>query len=117
MARFNRSRSPEQDRLECKANLKEIATAAEMYSLDNAQRLPDSLRGLEGSYLKKLPTCPTTGSDYSESYRVVTSPDTYSFGFLGRHHGEPRPGAELHGGDYSLGYPWLDAENGLSDHP
>ena len=65
----------------CKANLKNFSTALEMYASDNAGRYPESTSMLTaGNYFKTLPTCPASGKDtYSETYKMGTNPDSYSF--------------------------------------
>ena len=59
----------------CKSNLKNIATALEIYATDNADLYPPSLdylthpAGTEGGYMKSIPECYSAGKDtYSESY-------------------------------------------------
>lgn len=63
----------------CKSNLKNIATALEMYASDNQGRYPDSLSRLTPEYLKKIPNCPAAQSDaYSSSYvRQLYQPDLH----------------------------------------
>lgn len=80
----------------CSSNVKNIATALEMYYQDNAQRYPLRLKDLErGNYLKLVPTCPATGTDtYTPAYRTFGC--EFSFGCQGNNHGK-------------LGYP--------ADHP
>ena len=56
----------------CAANLTNILTAAEMYSIDHSGAYPKSLDQLTPDYLHQIPLCPTAGVDtYSRSYRVV----------------------------------------------
>ena len=61
-ARYRAWRDPRQELSQCKVNVNAIGTAAEMYCTDNANHYPPTLHHLEGRYLKKLPTCPTTPS-------------------------------------------------------
>jgi len=65
----------------CKSNLRNLGTALEMYSTDNAGRYPKDISLLTaGNYLRNIPTCPAAGKDsYSETYKVTTDPDGYSF--------------------------------------
>lgn len=100
----------------CRSNLKNLATALEMYSSDHGGRYPLTLKELRGPYLHKMPTCPVTGTDYSDSYSVTTHPDGFSFGCRGRHHGPPQPHG-FESGDQTLGYPWYTADAGFPDHP
>ena len=49
----------------CKSNLKNIATALEMYSTDYGGRFPTAIASggaLTPNYLRTLPTCPAAGS-------------------------------------------------------
>ena len=65
----------------CKSNLKNMATALEMYSADNGGRYPTDTGLLtSGNYLKTIPTCPAAGKDtYSETYKMTAEPDGFSF--------------------------------------
>lgn len=71
----------------CKSNLKNIATALEMYSTDNAGRYPDSLERLTPQYLKALPSCPCAQRvTYSQGYRRHAQPDRFSVYCYGFNH-------------------------------
>ena len=109
---FEKQRA-ERDLTLCKSNLKNLATALEMYASDNGGRYPVRLKELRSSYLKDLPTCPVTGSDYSDTYRSTLAPDSYSFGCRGYHHGTPEPDEGIHGSSFPLGYPWCDTESAI----
>ena len=55
----------------CKSNLKNIGTAAEMYSTDWSGKYPGTYAKLTPNYLKIGPTCPTAGSDtYSPTWKT-----------------------------------------------
>jgi len=108
-------RRASQDLTGCRSNLKNLATALEMYSSDHGGRYPLTLRELRGEYLQKMPTCPVTGSDYADTYSITTRPDGFSFGCRGRHHGPPSPNHWEP--DLSLGYPWYTSDTGIPDHP
>lgn len=70
----------EGQRTACSSNLKNVATALEMYSTDNAGRYPETLQPLAPNYLKTIPTCPSAHKDtYSETYKMGSNPDSYSF--------------------------------------
>lgn len=72
----------------CRSNLKNLATALEMYSSDNGGRYPLHLERLIGGHLKALPDCPVAGfSTYA--YEVSSHPDGFTVGCRGRYHGEP----------------------------
>lgn len=63
----------------CQSNLKNIATAVELYSVDNEHRYPPALSDIVPKYFVKIPGCPTTALDtYSTSYQVSTGPDAYT---------------------------------------
>lgn len=56
----------------CKSNLKNIATALEMYATDSSGSLPHELGRLTPNYLKTIPTCPVArGDTYSTGYEQV----------------------------------------------
>jgi hypothetical protein len=68
---------------ECCSNLKNIATALEMYAADNQGNYPTSLTALTpaGSspgktYLKSIPTCPGSRTDYGYAYSKA--PDRFT---------------------------------------
>lgn len=64
---------------QCQSNCKNIGTALEMYSTDNAGHYPDSLDKLTPDYLKMIPTCAGAGEDtYSKSYTSYYKPDNYT---------------------------------------
>lgn len=65
----------------CKSNMKNIATALEMYSTDYGGHYPENTGLLTtGNYLKTLPTCPMAGKDtYSETYKQTADPDNFKF--------------------------------------
>lgn len=70
----------------CKSNLKNIATACELYSCDNTGLYPPSLDRLS-PYLGAVPSCPSARRDtYSESYRVATRPDFFTLYCSGLNH-------------------------------
>lgn len=93
----------------CKSNEKNIATALEMYASDNGGKYPADLKPLTtGNYLRTIPTCPSASRDtYSESYRMQTAPDVFSFYCSGLNHSPMLP-ANL---------PGYNAERGLIDRP
>ena len=73
----------------CKSNLKNIATACEMYSTDNAGRYPHSLEQLTPQYLKALPSCPGAKRDtYSQAFRSQAQPDAFTICCYGLNHEE-----------------------------
>lgn len=92
----------------CKSNLKNIATALEMYADDHEGTFPESLEALTPEYLRQIMVCPSAEKDtYSSSYSRNTEPD----GYVMRCHGENH---------HILGapdYPAYDAVNGLAERP
>lgn len=71
----------------CKSNLKNIATALEAYSVDNAGHYPNDIELIAPSYMKTLPNCPAASSNtYSDSYEFTLNPDSYQFFCEGAHH-------------------------------
>lgn len=77
----------------CKANLKNIGTACEMYATDNGGRYPASLSKLSEennsiqAYLKTIPKCPSAGTDtYSGAYKATMNPDQYIVYCSGSNH-------------------------------
>jgi len=62
----------------CKSNLKNIATALEMYATDNRGRYPTGLDQLlqpPTPYLKQIPTCPAAGRSTYGDYQMTYNPD------------------------------------------
>lgn len=99
----------------CKSNLKNLATALEMYASDYGGAYPPRLELLTqgNSYLKTIPTCPAAGRMTYE-YRVIPG-KTRNFEMYcsGDHHRQAYVGFE---GD-STNYPQYNGEQGLLDHP
>jgi prepilin-type N-terminal cleavage/methylation domain-containing protein len=63
----------------CQSNLKNIATAVELYSVDNEHKYPVSLSDIVPKYFVRIPSCPTPSIDtYSSSYTSGTGPDLYT---------------------------------------
>lgn len=71
----------------CKSNLKNIATALEMYSTDNGGLYPHSLEQLTPMYLKSIPSCPSARRNtYSASYQHQDHPDLFTIDCHGLNH-------------------------------
>ena len=73
----------------CKSNLKNIATALEMYSTDAQGRYPTTLSKLseDQKYLRTIPTCASAGSDkYTAAYTSDSNPDRYTVFCQGKNH-------------------------------
>lgn len=102
----------------CVSQCKTTATALEMYAVDNDGRFPDIASGLaglsvltQGSYLKRLPTCPSRGTCTFLDYVATTTPDRFSFSCVGNNHGDCFPG--LNG----LGIPSYSNDTGPTQEP
>ncbi|MGE0495629.1 MAG: type II secretion system protein [Vulcanimicrobiota bacterium] len=71
----------------CKSNLKNIATAVEVYSTENGARFPLGLNNLTPNFLKTIPTCPAIASNsYEASYVSHSVPDIYTVMCEGNNH-------------------------------
>lgn len=71
----------------CTSNLKNIATALEMYSTDNLGLYPKQLSQIVPKYLKLIPECPSAGEDtYSSTYTSAAKPDAFTLYCQGHHH-------------------------------
>ncbi len=72
----------------CKSNLKNSATALEMYSTDNAGRYPTgttlATTVITPAYLKSAPTCPSNQGAYTMA--TATNPDAFSIVCTGSQH-------------------------------
>jgi len=60
----------------CESNLKNLATALEMYACDYGGDYPRDLSYIDGIYIKKIPLCPITGYEYN--YSASLAPDNYT---------------------------------------
>jgi hypothetical protein len=76
----------------CQANLKNIASALELYGADHPGHLPPQLSGLCPEYLRRVPHCPAANRDtYSESFELQNSndpdlPPSFRLSCSGGHH-------------------------------
>ncbi|MCL5773285.1 MAG: hypothetical protein M1536_02760 [Firmicutes bacterium] len=97
---------PESAFRHCESNLKNIATALEMYSTDNEGHYPASLKQLVPNYIQKIPACPAAGKDtYSISYKSSVNPDAFTVYCSGNNHKEVNAGENC---------PMYTSEGGLS---
>lgn len=72
----------------CVQNEKNIATALELYSLENRQLYPATLNHLVTGpkpFITKIPDCPSIGVDYSATYFPETDHRTYEVHCPGYH--------------------------------
>lgn len=102
---------PEDARRACESNLKNLATALEMYAVDNSGHYPTSFKELVPNYLAKVPNCPGSGTDtYTATFRIGPAApgntegrqEFYSFHCAGSHQG---------------GSPGYQSTQGLVTHP
>jgi len=78
---------------QCMSNMKNMATALEMYSTDNKGHYATSLAKLTPDYLRIIPTCASAGEDtYISTYQYEIADekkgthDAYTFYCRGHHH-------------------------------
>lgn len=89
----------------CKSNLKNLATACEMYATDNKGHYPNWPKQLvEKKYLRALPSCPLGGR---YQYSVTAKPGSFSWACPCDHSGNNAP----------KGYPRFTSTQGLQEHP
>lgn len=92
----------------CKTNLKNLATAMEMYGHDNLGRYPTTLSKITPAYLKIIPTCPSiAATTYTNGYASSSSPDSYTVVCSGNNHT---------GVGYTANYPQYTSVQGLQEH-
>ncbi|CAN0445413.1 unnamed protein product [Phaeothamnion confervicola] len=77
----------------CKSNLKNTATACEMYASDNHGTYPAKLEALTPNYLRMVPQCPSGGDSYAYARSfyapdVAASVDAYTIVCKGLNHNE-----------------------------
>ena len=89
----------------CKSNLKNMATAIEIYSAEHAAKFPPSLPTLTPNYIRAVPECPAIGTDtYSASFSSTNNPSYFLIRCEGPNHV---------GVDVSPNYPQWDSADGL----
>lgn len=89
----------------CKSNLRNIATALEMWSTDHKGRYPRNFKALTPNYLYTLPVCPAARHDtYTATYKRGTKADSYSFYCKGHYHKSEQ---------FPANRPAYDSKNGL----
>lgn len=94
----------------CKSNLKNIATALEMYATDHTGRYPSSLNQLTPNYLRAIPQCPSARRDtYSENYQRLKNPDAFGLCCAGQNHQVHR--------SLPANFPAYDSYQGLVESP
>ena len=92
----------------CKENLKNVATALEMYANDNTSNFPFFVGFvlITPNYLPRIPSCPSAGVDtYSPGYIVNGVQSAYTVVCVGSNH--------LGGGMTAANYPQYSSFSGL----
>jgi type II secretory pathway pseudopilin PulG len=100
----------------CKANLKNLSTALEMYASDHGGLYPrklDLLVTAPQSYLRQIPTCPAAGKA-TYAYDWDVKPDRFTVFCRGDYHGHMM--RQIWNKD-STNFPQYTADDGLVDHP
>lgn len=75
----------------CKTNMRNIATAVQVYAVENASRYPTTLTILPTTRaISAIPTCPSAGNNlaYINGYVASSNPDAYTIVCTGNNHGE-----------------------------
>lgn len=89
MAAFQRANLPQQQLAQCQSNLKSIAVAMKMYSIDHEGNYPKWLKALTPDYLKIIPACPSSTRDsYFDCCSAEFSPDGFTVSCSGSSHGQ-----------------------------
>ena len=73
----------------CVQNERNMATALELYALENEQLYPDDLDTIatgDDPFMKSIPECPSAGVNYSGTYTVDDDNRTYVVECPGFHH-------------------------------
>jgi prepilin-type N-terminal cleavage/methylation domain-containing protein len=71
----------------CQTNLKNIATALQVYANDNENLYPNALSSLLTQYISSIPTCPSAiANTYSAGFITATSPANFTIYCTGSNH-------------------------------
>ncbi len=72
----------------CETNLRNMASALELYSNENDKIFPTELAALAPRYIQSLPKCPSAGSpqSYVDGYESGTRPSNYTLACQGGYH-------------------------------
>lgn len=89
----------------CKANLKDMSTALNLYSNEFGGFYPPNLTLITPSYVSSIPRCPSTSQDtYSAGYSVSDDGHSYTLCCNGQNHGDF---------GYGLNQPYYSSSDGL----
>lgn len=98
----------------CKSNLKNLATALEMYASDNQGLYPDLLsKVVDGRYLKTLPTCPSAQQMTYGNYHNFDKRSNFVMCCGGDNHARAYKAYSAP----SRNFPAYRGDIGLIDHP
>ena len=72
----------------CETNLRNMASALEVYSTDNARQFPSRLEELSPTFVQSIPTCPSAGSSaaYLDGFTSARNPAAYTLSCTGGWH-------------------------------
>jgi prepilin-type N-terminal cleavage/methylation domain-containing protein len=87
MPNYVRARS--QGRLTaCETNLRNLASALEVYSTENDKRFPALLDVLVPHYIQSIPSCPSAGNSkcYTDGFECTLNPADYTISCRGGFH-------------------------------
>jgi len=87
----------------CETNLRNMASALEVYSTENDRHFPASLTNLTPTYIQSVPTCPSAGSGtpYVQGFVSMSNPSAYTLTCKGSWHtdlGLPEDAPSFHYG-------------------
>ena len=90
----------------CATNVRNMATALQVYSNDYDGLYPDDLNKLSPKYVRILPTCPSAGTvTYAAGYSTTSDSQSFTLSCKGKNH-------ELVG--YGQDEPYYDLNTGLN---
>lgn len=76
----------------CRANLRNLATALEMYSTEHQGAYPAQLSELAPQFLAEIPHCPSAGQDtYTPGYQRSEKPSSFRVACQGEWHQQAQP--------------------------
>lgn len=72
----------------CETNLRNVASALEVYSTENGKHFPTALTDLAPTYIQSVPTCPSAGNGtaYIQGFTSKTNPSAYTLSCKGAWH-------------------------------
>jgi len=72
----------------CETNLRNMASALEVYSTEHERHFPADLTAIAPTYIQSIPTCPSAGSGrpYIEGFQSASAPSSYTLRCRGAYH-------------------------------